>query len=269
MDNSTQSNTLEALGKLIEVIAKLRDPIAGCPWDLEQTPESLTPYILEESYETVAAIKSGEAGAMVEELGDLLLQIVLQAQIASEKGVFTLEDIAKAITEKMIRRHPHVFAELQVENIEQIGQNWEKIKAQETGLRPSQQLAKYLNTLPPLISASKISRKAASWGFEWENVQGVWEKFEEELAEFKDSLESQDKVHQESELGDLLFTCINIARWYNLDPSAGLTGTSERFIKRLAQIESQIDKPLEEYTLEQLEALWHSAKAKLKQEEAK
>jgi len=269
MDDPAKLNTLEALGELINVIAKLRDPVGGCPWDLVQTQETLAPYILEESYEAVHAIKSGDTDAIVEELGDLLLQIVLQAQIASENNIFNLEDIAKTITEKMIRRHPHVFGELQVQGIEEIRQNWETIKEKENGLKLSEQLTKYLKTLPAMMAASKISSKAASSGFEWENAQGVWQKFEEELEEFKESLESSDKAHQQSELGDLLFTCINIGRWYGLDASAGLSGTSERFIKRIEQIEYQIEKPLGQYTLEELEELWRIAKAQLKQKETK
>jgi len=267
MSSPTIADTLEAMDQLIEVIARLRDPNEGCPWDLKQTPSTLTPYILEEAYETVAAIKSGDSTAIIEELGDLLLQIVLQAQIASEMGTFSLKEVAEGITQKMIRRHPHVFAEIQVQDAAEVNKNWEAIKIQEKGYTLSQQLQQYLNTLPPLLAASKISRKAASNGFEWENIEGVWQKFEEELREFKESLQTEDQAHQEAELGDLLFTCINIARWYNLDPSAGLTGTNQRFIQRLSKIEEQIDRPLADYTLEELEILWQAAKAELKQQE--
>ena len=267
MSSSNYSDSLEAVGQLMEVIARLRDPYNGCPWDLKQTPQSLTPYIMEEAYEAVEAIKSGDAAATVEELGDLLLQIVLQAQIASESGRFSLKEIVQGITAKMICRHPHVFGETKVEDAAEVNRNWEEIKNQENGYTLTQQLQKYLKTLPPLLAATKISHKAAKNGFEWPDVEGVWQKFEEELGEFKESLLSDDKAHQESELGDLLFTCINIARWYDLDPYAGLTGTSGRFIQRLAQIESQIDRPLSDYSLAELEVLWQAAKAKLKQQE--
>ncbi len=268
MSNSTHTDSLEAVGQLIEVIAKLRDPNGGCPWDLEQTAQTLTPYILEEAYETVAAIKSGDQTAIVEELGDLFLQVVLQAQIASEAGVFTLKEIAQGITKKMERRHPHVFGEVQVKDSIEVSKNWEEIKSQEKGyISLSQQLQSYLNTLPPLLAASKISHKAANNGFEWENVEGVWAKFNEELTEFKESLQTEDQAHQQAELGDLLFTCVNIARWYGLNPSEGLTGTNQRFIERLTNIESQINRPLSDYSLEELEILWRRAKAQLKQQE--
>jgi XTP/dITP diphosphohydrolase len=267
MSISNHSKSLEAMNKLIEVVAKLRDPREGCPWDLKQTQESLTPYILEEAHEAVAAIRSANSLAIKDELGDLLLQIVLQAQIASEDNLFSLQEIAEEITKKMIRRHPHVFAGTKVSDVEQVNQNWEKIKADETQDLLSDQLKKYIKTLPPLLAASKISHKAARNGFEWEDVEGVWQKFEEELSEFKEALKTKDKAHQESELGDLLFTCVNLGRWYGLDPSAGLIGTSSRFVARLAKIEEHIDKPLSSYTLEEIESLWKEAKKQLNQKE--
>ncbi|MFM7382834.1 MAG: nucleoside triphosphate pyrophosphohydrolase, partial [Microcystaceae cyanobacterium] len=226
MENSTPITTqkiLQAIEHLLHVVAKLRSPAGGCPWDLAQTQQSLTPYVIEEAYEVVHAIQSGEQKAIAEELGDLLLQVVLQAQVAQDEGHFNLETIAQGISEKLIRRHPHVFGELEVESVATVRENWEKIKASEKGLDPqaeqylSQKLARYAQTLPPLMAGSKIAKKAADWGFEWETVDGVWEKFEEELAEFKEALQTDDNAHQKAELGDLLFTLINIARWYDLD----------------------------------------------------
>jgi XTP/dITP diphosphohydrolase len=260
---------LDALQHLIEVVAKLRSPDGGCPWDLEQTQQSLIPYIIEEAYETVHAIKSQDQNAIAEELGDLLLQVVLQAQVAQDSGYFSLKEVAQGIAEKLIRRHPHVFGEIEVDSVETVRENWEKIKATEKGIDPeekqllSAKLTRYTQSLPPLMAGSKISKKAATVGFEWENIEGVWEKFEEELAEFKEALQTEDKEHQESELGDLFFTLINLARWYQLNPSDALDGTNQRFIQRLSVMENFADKPLQDYTLGELEMLWRKAKSKL------
>ena len=265
----TTQKILQAIEHLLHIVAKLRSPEGGCPWDLAQTQQSLTPYVIEEAYEVVHAIQSGEQKAIAEELGDLLLQVVLQAQVAQDEGHFNLETIAQGISEKLIRRHPHVFGELEVESVETVRENWEKIKASEKGLDPqaeqylSQKLARYAQTLPPLMAGSKIAKKAADWGFEWETVDGVWEKFEEELAEFKEALQTEDKAHQKAELGDLLFTLINIARWYDLDPSEALQGTHQRFIQRLTLMEKAAPRPLRDYNLGELESLWQAAKKEL------
>jgi XTP/dITP diphosphohydrolase len=267
-----QAAMLEAVQQLVKVVAKLRSPDGGCPWDLAQTPESLVPYVIEEAYETVEAIQSGDPAAIREELGDLLLQVVLQAQIASEANQFSLTEIAHGISEKLIRRHPHVFGTVTVESMDDVYRNWEQIKAIEKGEDPnivpplSKKLSRYARSLPPLMAGMKISRKAAEVGFEWESIDGVWAKFQEELTEFKEALATTDKAHQEAELGDLLFTVINLARWYDLDPSAALQGTNQRFIQRLEQMEAVADRPLSDYSLEQLEQLWQQAKARLRGE---
>ena len=268
----TYNSILKSLQKLIEVVAQLRDPEVGCPWDLEQTPQTLVPYIIEEAYEVVDAIATGEQNAIAEELGDLLLQVVLQAQIAGESGDFTLEEIAVSITEKLIRRHPHVFGDLEINSSEEVNQNWEKIKAEEKGqsLEEAQllsnKLRRYARSLPPLMAGMKISKKAAKAGFEWENAEGVWDKFREELTEFQEALTTEDKEHQQAELGDLLFTIINIARWYDLDPFAGLQGTNRRFIQRLAIMENFAGESLNNYTIDELETLWQKAKKVIKEQ---
>ncbi len=267
-DLSTQER-LKAVQQLVEVVARLRSPNGGCPWDLAQTPESLIPYIIEEAYETVDAIQNGNPEAVCEELGDLLLQVVLQAQIASERGQFSLTEVARSISEKLIRRHPHVFGDVEVESMDDLHRNWEQIKAVERGEDPnvtpplSRKLSRYARSLPPLMAGMKISRKAATEGFEWETIDGVWDKFQEELDEFKEALAHSDKEHQQAELGDLLFTLINLARWHDLDPSAALQGTNQRFIQRLQQMEAVAERPLSEYTLGELEQLWQEAKQKL------
>lgn len=279
--DSAQTATLAALQNLITVVAQLRSPDGGCPWDLAQTPQTLIPYVLEEAYEVVDAIRQGDPREIADELGDLLLQVVLQAQIASESRQFDLATVAEAITAKLIRRHPHVFGDVSVANVDEVKQNWEAIKAIEKQEAPSHvgsksgaadgttpsslvpRLKQYARSLPPTVAAMKISRKAAANGFEWENVEGVWDKFHEELAEFEQALQSESKANQQAELGDLLFTLINLARWYDLDADEALNSTNQRFIKRLSLVEQVADRPLSEYTIGELEALWQQAKAQL------
>ncbi|MBD2179014.1 nucleoside triphosphate pyrophosphohydrolase [Pseudanabaena sp. FACHB-1998] len=260
---------LAALQHLIEVVAKLRSPDDGCPWDLEQTPESLIPYVIEEAYEVVDAIQSGDRQAIAEELGDLLMQVVLQSQIASEGNHFSIAEVAEGIAQKLIRRHPHVFGEVKAENMEEIHQNWERIKAEEKGedlaetQKLSYKLKRYARSLPPLMAGMKISQKAAAQGFEWEDADGVWAKFHEELDELRHALEHEPKENQQAELGDLLFTLINVARWYDLDPSKALQSTNRKFIQRLETIETLSDRPISSFTTEELDQLWKMAKEKL------
>lgn len=257
---------LESLQKLIEVVAQLRSPDGGCPWDLAQTPQTLIPYVLEEAYEVVEAIRSGEREAIADELGDLLLQVVLQAQIASEYEQFSLQEVAAGITQKLIRRHPHVFGDSEVKDADEVHRNWEKIKAAEGEAQLlSQKLGSYARTFPPLMAGTKISQKAAAAGFEWPNTEGVWDKFNEELTEFKQALQFEDSDRQQAELGDLLFTLINLARWYDLDCSEALHGTNRRFVARLAKMEAIAGGSLTECTLDELEALWQQAKRQLAQ----
>jgi XTP/dITP diphosphohydrolase len=259
-----------ALQSLIDVVAQLRNPEGGCPWDLTQTPETLIPYIIEEAYETVYAIRQGEQGAIAEELGDLLLQVVLQSQIASETQEFSLTDVANGITQKLIRRHPHVFGDVQVNSVEEVHANWEQIKAAEKGVSPdvemplSQKLERYVRQRPPLMAGLKLSEKAAAAGFEWADIEGVWAKFYEELSEFQEALLQGDITEQEAELGDLLFTLVNIARWCQIDPAAALHLTNIKLIERIRSIESEAVKPLNQYSGTEIESLWQAAKQRLK-----
>ena len=261
---------LAAMQRLIEVVAQLRSPEGGCPWDLAQTAETLTPYIIEEAYETVDAIQGGDRAAMAEELGDLLLQVVLQAQLAREARDFDLTAIANGIADKLIRRHPHVFGGDSAVTTDEVRQRWEEIKAQEKGetvedrQKLSRKLDRYARSLPPLLGTSKMSKKAAQAGFEWETLEEVWEKFHEEVDELKEAIAESDVEHQESELGDVLFALSQVARWQSLDPSAALTKTNHKFVKRLQLMESLGDRPLEEYTLAELDQLWNQAKAKIR-----
>jgi XTP/dITP diphosphohydrolase len=265
------NDTLAALQKLIDVVAQLRSPTEGCPWDLAQTPQTLIPYVLEEAYEVVDALRRGNPDAIADELGDLLLQVVLQAQIASESQQFDLTTVAETITQKLIRRHPHVFGDVAVSSVEEVKQNWEAIKAAESQSEAAEaaspelapQLRRYARSLPPLTAAMKISRKAVAAGFEWPTVAEVWDKFHEELAEFEQALQTDSKAQQQAELGDLLFTIVNLARWYDLDPVEALTGTNQRFIQRFALVESIADRPLDRYSSDELDELWQQAKARL------
>jgi len=253
--------------RLIDVVRELRHPERGCPWDLQQTPTSLLPYVLEEAYEVVHALQEGNAAAIAEELGDLLLQVVLQSQLAQEAGQFTLAQVLQGITEKLIRRHPHVFGEVALTTAQEVRDQWEQIKAAEKGsedpLPLSQKLQHYARTLPPLMAGMKIGERASRAGLDWPTISGAWEKFYEELAEFQEALLQGNAEQQTAELGDLLFSVINLARWCQLDPVNALQQTYQRFIQRLACIEAAIDRPLETYTLEELEVLWQQAKVQL------
>lgn len=249
--------SLTALAKLIGVVAQLRSPVGGCPWDLAQTPQSLTPYILEEAYETVDAIQQGDPQTIAEELGDLLLQVVLQAQIASEYGQFSLTEVAEGIADKLIRRHPHVFGDVQVESAQAVRSNWEKIKQTEKQESFSEKLTRYGRSLPPLLAAIKISQKLADIGFDWTEEQEIWAKFQEEVTEFQMETDPHLKV---IEFGDMLFSLLQIARWHGIDPSQALSATNRKFIERFRYIEQMSDRPLEDYSLAELESLWQKAK---------
>ena len=261
------------LQRLVAIIEQLRNPERGCPWDLKQTPKTLTPYVVEEAYEVVDAIHYGSKEDIEEELGDLLLQVVLQAQIFKEQGDFDLEDIARGIADKMVRRHPHVFGDRTADTPEAVNANWEEIKAQEKAQKPgasdthllSPQLEGYAKSMPPLDGAMKISRKAAKAGFEWDNIEEVWAKVDEEMAELKQALAHESKEAQAGELGDVFFSLIQIARWHQLNPAEALQGTSHRFIQRFSQVEAQAEKPMNEYSAQELNALWNRAKQQIAQ----
>jgi XTP/dITP diphosphohydrolase len=269
--------TTDALQDLVAVVARLRDPESGCPWDLEQTHASLVPYVLEEAHELADAIRHGDDAHLAEELGDLLLQVVLHAQIASEAGRFDLEAVARGIRDKLIRRHPHVFAGAEAPDTAAVRASWEAIKAREQAQREpagaggsasplSDRLAGKVRGQPALTGAMTISRQAAGAGFEWDDLEGVWQKVHEELEELKQAAASGDKAHAQEELGDLLFTVVNVARWCGLDPEAGLAGTNRRFLQRFARVEQALDGRLEGRSLGELEALWRQAKAAIRAE---
>ena len=270
--------SLAAMAELIAVVAQLRDPKGGCPWDLEQTHASLIPYVLEEAHEVADAIRHGNDRHLAEELGDLLLQVVLHAQIGNEAGRFDLEMIAKGISAKLVRRHPHVFADAAVSDSAAVTASWDAIKAQERGEEQvaagaghdtsaspiCDNLAAKVRGQPALAGAMTISRKAAAAGFEWDAMAGVWEKVDEELHELKEAIASGDKSHAQEELGDVLFTLVNVARWCGLDPEAGLAGTNRRFLDRLSRVEAALDGHLQGRSIGELEGLWQEAKAAIR-----
>ena len=259
-------STSAALQELIDVVARLRDPNGGCPWDLKQTHQSLVPYVLEEAHEVADAIRHGDDDQISEELGDLLLQVVLHAQIASENNRFDLERVARGISAKLIRRHPHVFGgELR---------SWEEIKAEEQAKTKgdstsplSDRLASKVRGQPALAGAMTISKNAAKAGFEWDNLDGVWDKVNEELAELQDAIASGDSQHAQAELGDVLFTLVNVARWCGIEPEEGLAGTNQRFLDRFSRVEAALGGKLQGRSINELEGLWQAAKAQIKAEQ--
>jgi len=284
MGSPSSTPTLAALAELIAVVARLRDPEGGCPWDREQTHASLVPYVLEEAHEVADAIRHGDDQHLAEELGDLLLQVVLHAQIASEEGRFDLAAIAAGLNAKLVRRHPHVFAEAEAGDSAAVKQLWEAIKTEEqiqrqaantteaqTSASPlSDRLAGKVRGQPALAGAMTISKKAAAAGFEWDGIDGVWEKVHEELDELKEAVDearaSGDRAHAQEELGDLLFTLVNVARWCGIDPEAGLAGTNRRFLDRFSRVEAALGGDLGGRSIQELEGLWQQAKAQIRAE---
>ncbi|MBC8121761.1 MAG: nucleoside triphosphate pyrophosphohydrolase [Gemmatimonadaceae bacterium] len=261
-----QEQVLQAINALVDVVRRLRDPVRGCPWDLEQTPLTLCQYIIEEAYETVDAIETAGASAVEEELGDLLLQVVLQAQIYSETGTFGLAEVAEGITRKLIRRHPHIFGDVQVNGSEDVRRNWEEIKAREKAgqaERPlSAKLSSLVRRLPALNGSAEISRRVAKVGFEWPDAPSVWEKLREELGELEQAIAGETRERQAEELGDVLFTLLNVARWQGIDAEAALRETNRRFLNRFAILEDLAGASLGDCPPAQLEALWQQAKQK-------
>ena len=265
----------DSLRRLENLVARLRDPAEGCPWDLEQTHQSLTPYVLEEAHEVADAIRHGDDQHLKEELGDLLLQVVLHARIAEEDNRFDLNAVAAGISEKLIRRHPHVFADAEARDSAAVRISWEAIKAQErAGAKAaavsasplSDQLTNKVRGQPALSAAMTISRKAAKAGFEWEDIAGVWSKVNEELEELKDAICSGDKAHAQEELGDVLFTLVNVARWCEISPEEGLAGTNQRFLDRFSRVEAALDGDLQGQSIQTLEGLWQQAKQAIRSE---
>ncbi len=266
----TDSEGFERLQRVIEI---LRAP-GGCPWDRAQTHESLTRGMVEEAYEVVQAIENHDRDNLIEELGDVLLQVVMHAQIASEEGNFTMKDICNREAEKMIFRHPHVFGPkaenskdsqgLSVDNVLDLWENIKEVEKSETSATASMQ--KIPRHLPALLRSEKVQKKAARVGFDWPDVSGAFQKLDEESAELKEAYQQGDQEHIKEELGDLLFAITNISRFLGIDPEDALNATSNKFIRRFAYVESaamaQGRRP-EDMTLSEMDTLWEEAKTKL------
>ncbi len=234
---------------------RLRSP-GGCPWDREQTFDTIKPYLLEETYEVLDAIDKRDWDELAEELGDLLLQPVFFAQMAAEAGYFDIADSLEAINSKLVRRHPHVFGGGDAKTPDDVKKRWEEIKSQEKP-RPKGLLTSVSRSLPALVEAQQISSKAAGAGFDWPSIDQVYNKLDEELAELQ---AAPDREAAENEVGDILFTLVNIARFLKIDPEQALRKTNAKFRKRFAHVEAGIAKPLNEAPIEEMEALWQDAK---------
>ncbi len=248
--------------QLMELMRRLRQP-GGCPWDAEQTHESLKRYLLEETYEVLEAIDSGNPELLREELGDLLLQTVFHGVVAEEAGSFTMNDILQVLCDKLIRRHPHVFTDLHVNGLDQLVANWDRIKKEEKGSESSSVLAGVPNHLPALLHAQKITEKASRVGFDWDHVDPVFAKVLEELKELEETLFNGDQDRIEAELGDLLFAIVNLGRFLSVNPEDALRKTIARFTKRFSHIEESLrasGKGFQETTLEEMDLLWQEAK---------
>ena len=269
MKQTNQEHSDKKIHKLIEVVSALRDPINGCPWDIKQTHLSLIPYVLEEAHEVAHAIREDNPNELKEELGDLLLQIILHAQIAKEKNLFNMTDIMEIITKKLIRRHPHVFQNKRKVSIKEVQESWENIKSKERPLNNSKtpvsdRLKLKIRSQPSTKAALIISKNVSQNGFEWEKIDQIWDKLYEELEELKDALKENKYTEAEAELGDVLFTLINIARWNNLSIEEGLAKTNQRFLERLAYIEENIEGELNSQSKDKLAKYWKLAKINLK-----
>ncbi len=249
---------VKEISELIDVVARLRAP-DGCQWDREQTHETLRPNMLEEAYEAVDAIDSGDMKHLKEELGDVLLQVVLHSQIASEEGAFNIEDVAKELKEKLIHRHPHVFGDTKVSSTQDILDNWDKLKAEEKAHRKSA-MDGISKAQSALMSAQKISKKAVKTGFEWPNEQSLYDCIFSEFKEFQEAEKENDKAHMEEEFGDILFATVNLARWNKIDAEQALLKANKKFMTRFRKMEELATKPLTEYSFEEYDKLWKTAK---------
>ncbi|MCQ6281876.1 nucleoside triphosphate pyrophosphohydrolase [Bacillus sp. EB600] len=257
---------LKNFSKLREIIAVLRGP-EGCPWDKEQSHESLKKYLIEETFEVIDAIDSGDINHLIEELGDVLLQVMLHAQIGEDEGYFSIDEVIEGISEKMIRRHPHVFGSTKVENTEEVLQNWQEIKKKEKGEMEESILEGVSLSMPNLIRAFELQKKAAKVGFDWQEITPALEKVKEELQEFEAELSemSEQSEFAKKEFGDLLFAFVNVARFLKIHPEEALFATNEKFIRRFRFIENQVAKSgraFTDFSLQELDKFWDEAKLK-------
>jgi MazG family protein len=249
--------------ELVQLMTRLRAP-GGCPWDRKQTLPDLKPYVIEEAYEVVDAIDRDDRGALEEEVGDLLLEAVFLAEITREEGTFDIYDSIGAIHDKLVRRHPHVFGEVEAKDAEQVLVNWEKLKSEERKAENKSVLAGVPQSMPALLKASRLTEKAARVGFDWRRTEDVFEKLEEETAELREAVAAGDQTAVHDELGDLLFTIANIARKLNVNPEEALQSANRKFTRRFEAIEAQArgrELNLDQLELEEMDRMWDEAKA--------
>jgi MazG family protein len=252
------------IDRLIAIMARLRDPARGCPWDKEQDFATIAPYTIEEAYEVADAIERGDLAALKEELGDLLLQVVFHARMAEEAGQFGFDDVAAAISDKMVRRHPHVFGDAEIASVAAQNEAWEAHKAKERAAKgeATSVLDGVALALPALLRAAKISRRAARIGFDWPDAEDVIDKIEEEIAEIEDAIdENGDRAPIEEEVGDLLFTAANLARKLDIEPETALRRATAKFERRFRRVETLARERGIGRDLAALEALWEEVKA--------
>ena len=245
--------------KLVSIIDELRQK---CPWDRKQTIETLRPLTIEETYELTDAISDGDWNGIKEELGDMLLHIIFYAKIGAEENKFTLQEVMEGISEKLIRRHPHIYGDVKVNDEEDVKKNWEQIKMQEG---KKSVLSGVPRSLPAVVKATRIQEKAKQVGFEWENKEDVWKKVEEEIGELHEAIAKNDKPHIEEEFGDVLFSLINYARFLQIDAEGVLEKTNKKFISRFTQMEEEALKQgnkLDKMTLAEMDGLWNEIKRK-------
>lgn len=250
---------LEALGRVIDTLDILR---VKCPWDAKQTNESLRPNTIEEVYELCDALIKEDNANIRKELGDVLLHVLFYSKIGEEKGAYDIADVCDTLNSKLIFRHPHVFGSAHVNSTDEVLQNWEELKLKEKGGNKTV-LSGVPSALPAMIKAERITEKAANVGFDWQRREDVWEKVKEEIAEFSEAAESMSLTEREAEMGDVLFALINAARLYGINSENALEKTNLKFIRRFNHIErraGEMDKPLKELTLSEMDALWNEAK---------
>lgn len=261
-------NEKYSFNDLLDIMAKLRGE-GGCPWDREQTHESLRIYMIEETYEVLEALDAGDKGKFCNELGDLLLQIVFHAQIAKENGDFNIGDVTTEVCQKLISRHPHIFGDVRADTSEEVLENWEAIKKKEKKLKSQTGVLKDVpSNLPALMRSYKVQQKAAQVGFDWDDVEDAFSKVDEEIRELRDVYKSNNVERITDELGDAFFALVNVSRFLKIQPELALTGTIGKFIRRFEYIEQQSTKAgrkLEDMSLAEMDELWNEAKQKLPQ----
>lgn len=255
--------------KLLDIMAALRNPESGCPWDIKQTFKSIVPYTLEEAYEVADAIENGDMHELKSELGDLLFQVVFYAQMAEEQGDFDFNDVVDAVSDKLVNRHPHVFAGVDCKDEKSLHDAWEKTKSKERNLLANTKRASILDgvakALPALKRAQKLQDRAARTGFDWPDIEPVFEKLDEEITELRVAIKDKDRPAMFEETGDVLFSCVNLARHLEVDAEESLRGCNQKFETRFGYIESLLNKSGKSFqscSLKELEALWQEAKTK-------